>query len=241
VDGYHIYASRDGGAYAGAPLPSGWYDCPQGGAGAQPVQSVAAGTTSFYLPLDGEYRPQCVAVAAYNAVGQSPWAAVMVTEEGGMIDPTKTFVGDGYSVQYPCAYQGFNSLPVNVTDGYTYFDSPSFCDVGVNSSNEFMLAVQHITFSGQKPAATGPTLAAFLVKSLTLFAPYSLSAGTPADVKAVTLNGHSGYSFTINDGGYETGEVFLIGNDLFGVVGGGLAGDANKATIAKFVQSFQLT
>jgi hypothetical protein len=81
VLGYRIYAGPIMGVCAeGLPCdrPSDW--CKDGNtAGVKPAATAAAGTTSYLLPMEGDHSPSCVAVSAYNAVGESSRTVVGIS------------------------------------------------------------------------------------------------------------------------------------------------------------------
>jgi hypothetical protein len=241
VDGYRIYIGRQGGTVVGA-APSGWYDCPQGGTLAIPQSAVPAGTTSYMLPLEGEYPPVCVAVSAFNAAGESPWAIVMVESDGlgPVTDTWQTYQGDGYSVAYPGGLYDLATLARCQTASLTYAETTSYFPVGPESKPELLFGVEHLTFQGAAPFNSGPDLAAFVAKTLAYYAPYLSGDGTVAGVSPVTVDGHAGFAFTVTTaGGSATAEVFLAGDDLFAAIAGGATSNANSAGISKFIGSLR--
>jgi len=241
VDGYRIYMGEIGGAYIGGPGPSGWYVCPQNGSLATAVASIPAGKASYYLPILGEHGPACVAVAAYNVAGESPWDIAMVgfDEVTSLSATWTTYKGDGVSVDFPGDYQT-TSLATSLADGYEYMEASASLPIGSEPDPQLIFAVEHITFVGKAPPNSGPELASFIQKTLAFYGPYSVSDPSVSDIAGITVAGHTGFSFTLTKGsGVEKGEVFLVGGQVYGVVAGGATGSANLATVTKFLDSFR--
>ena len=241
VDGYRIYMGEIGGTYIGGPGPSGWYVCPQNGSLATAVASIPAGKASYYLPILGEHGPACVALTAYNAAGESPWDIAMVgSDDVTSLSATwTTYKGNGFSVDFPGGYQT-TSLATSLAGGYEYMQSGACLPIGSEADPQLIFAVQRITFVATTPPNTGADLASFLEKTLSYYAPYSVSDPSGAQIAKITVAGHAGFSFTWTKGdSIEKGEVFLVGGKVYGVVAGGATGSANLATVSKFLDSFR--
>jgi hypothetical protein len=241
VDGYRIYMSEIGGAFIGAPGPSGWYVCPQNGSLATPFATIPAGKASYYLPILGEHGPACVALTAYNAAGESPWDIAMVGSDDvtSLSSTWTTFKGDGFSVDFPGDYQS-TTLATSLADGYEYMQSGACMPIGSESDPQLMFAVERITFVGKTPPNSGPGLASFIQKTLAFYSPYSISDPSVSDIAGITVASHAGFSFTLTKGSsVEKGEVFLAGGTVYGVVAGGAAGSSNLATVTEFLSSFR--
>lgn len=228
------------------PPPAGFYTCPQGSQPGGTAATVPAGTTSYYLPLIGEYSPTCVAVSAYNGAGESVWDVVLVESTGqGPVGSTWQTYPDprqfGFKVDYPT--QGYHEVDLASTTagGYAYTEDTFYVPVGSETNPQLVLAAEKVVFSGATPPNTSKDLIAFYEKTLAYYAPYCSSSGTLSDVTAATLDGHGGYSFTLTEGSsVQKGKVALINGQLYGILAGGPAGSANSSVITKFLASFHL-
>ena len=245
INGYRIYAGRTGGIVTGEP-PAGFYTCPEGVPPSGAEATVPAGTTSYYLALDGEYSPTCVAVSAYGAAGESAWDVVAVESSGlGPVGSTWQTYSDsrhyGFKVDYPTKYYAVVDLAMTTAGGYTYTVDTFYVPIGSLTNPEMVLAAEKVVFSGPTPPNTSQDLVAFFEKTLAYYAPYCSSSGTLSDEGNATLDGHAGYSFTLIQGlSLEEGEVFLVNGQLFAILGGGPTGSANSSVISRFLASFHL-